>query len=113
MSVTPPPFKNDKDRANDSANITHTGMQKYKQSLFDALQSKYFLIPFVFFIYLIKIAFCLCLLTLLTSYIAPDFIEKILYGFDKEELQDFLLKIIAGGFFNQLFSNVFGKNKEK
>lgn len=118
--ITPKPkesiekkHKSDSKMLTESKNITHDGIQGYKKKLFIALRHKTLLIIFIWSVYLIKILFSFCFTVLLLSYIVPNLVSVIFKGFDRNELQDFLLKIIAGGFFNQLFANVFGSKKEK
>ncbi len=105
--------KSDSKMLTESKNITHDGIQCWKRKFFIAFRHRTLLKTFVLFIYLIKILFSFCFVTLLFSYIFPNLTQSIFKGFNRNELQDFLLKIIAGGFFNQLFINVFGKSKEK
>jgi hypothetical protein len=105
--------KSDSRMLTESKNITHDGIQGYKKKLFIALRHKTLLQIFIHSIYLIKILFSLCFAVLLLSYISPDLVKFIFKGFERSELQDFLLKVIAGGFFNQLFANIFGSKNEK
>ncbi len=115
MSYLDPATKNktNKQINFESQKVTHDGIQNWKRIFFIALRHKTLLKIFIFSIYLIKILFSCCFVILLFSYIFPDLTQFIFKGFNRNELQDFLLKIIAGGFFNQLFINVFGKSKEK
>jgi hypothetical protein len=109
-SLTPPNYTPDEERNEKSKASTHEGLETYKSHFFETLNNCTWLMKgFVWSIYLLKITFSLLILLLLISYVLPVSTQL---PFDRKELQDFLLKIIAGGFFNQIITNTFG-NKDK
>lgn len=105
MSSNIPPQLNDDERNAQSKQNTHELLQDYKKALFNVLSHKLSIWSFGLCILAIKIMFCLCVVILLLSYLCPHILPN------KVELQDFLLKILAGGFLNQIIFHTFGYKK--
>jgi hypothetical protein len=93
---------------------THKAIELWKRIFFKKMANRCLIQALVYLLFAIKYLFLALFIVLLLSYIIPDKFVALLYPVEEiKKMQDFTLKIIAGGFINQFFTSIFGKSQSR